>query len=132
MLQVASIRSSSGFTLVETLAALAISAFAVTALVQILAGISQTTGDTRARSIAEMHLSSLMAQTDVLVKEGTRELAGELAGKYNWRITSAPLTSFDAQMFQDIVVRRVTYNMSWQEGRHTRELSLSSDRVIRP
>jgi prepilin-type N-terminal cleavage/methylation domain-containing protein len=132
MLRVASLRNSSGFTLVETLTALAISAFAITTLVQIFAAVSQKTGDTRARSIAEMHLSSLVAQTDILVKEGTRELTGELPGKYGWRITSAPLATIDSQMFKDIVIRRITYSLNWQEGRHAREVSLTSDRVIRP
>jgi type II secretion system protein I len=120
-----------GFTLVETLVSLAIATVAIVALLQIFAETTGATGRNRARTLAELHLSSLIAQTDTLVKGSTRQISGELPGNFRWRIESVPLASFDESRFgRDIVVRRITYIMNWQDGRHVRELARTSERIL--
>lgn len=123
-------RRVDGFTLVETLVALAISAVAIVALLQIFAESTNTTFQNKARSIAELHLSSLIAQTDVLVSESTKEISGELPGNYRWRIRSVIPADISKTLPAEIVVRQITYVMSWEEGRHSREMSITSQRIL--
>lgn len=123
---------SAGFALVEVLVALAICAVALTTLIGIFADVARSAADNRARSIGEMHMASLIAQTEVLVSENTRELSDELPDGYSWHISSAPITGQTVRIPPGIVVRKITYEVSWPDGPRRQSLSLTSERILRP
>jgi type II secretion system protein I len=118
-----------GFTLVETLVALAISAIAIVSLLQLFGATSDATFRNRNRTLAELHMSSLVAQTDVLVTQGTRELSGDFSSDFRWQIKSVPVAS-EVALKNSIAVRQITYSVHWREGRRVQELALTSERIL--
>lgn len=121
--------SADGFTLVETLVSLTIAALAIAALLQLFGSTGETTLRNKNRSLAELHLSSLIAQTEILVTETTRDIAGEFSGDYRWQIRSRPLGPEIASR-GGVIGREILYTVSWREGRRTRELSLTAERIL--
>lgn len=129
-----SARGESGFTLIEALVALAIIGLALGAVAGVfgqgLMGHETASAAETALAVAEERLA-LAAATP---RPGAA--SGIFEGRFAWETTVAPYTDAAAKA-PDVPtdlppLYRVAVSVAWHEGRHTREVSLSTLRLGTP
>jgi general secretion pathway protein I len=124
-------RGNAGFTLIEVLVALAIIGLALGAVASVFSnGLTahETVSDAEAAlAVAEEQLALAAASPHPGASNGT------YGGRFAWRATVAPYTdpsdkSPDAPTTLPPLYR-VAVSVSWQDGRHSRALSLTTLRL---
>jgi general secretion pathway protein I len=127
----AEIASNRGFTLIEVLVALAIVGLALGAIASVFSnGLTahETVSDAEAAlAVGEEQLALAAASLHPGASNGT------YGGRFAWRATVAPYTdpadpSPDAPTTLPQLYR-VAVSVAWQDGRHSRALSLSTLRL---
>jgi general secretion pathway protein I len=125
---------SAGFTLIEVLVALAIVGLALAAVAGVfsngLVGHETAAGAEEALALAEERLASAGATASL--RPGTAK--GVFAGRYAWQTTVAPYDEgADIKQLEPVKgvpsLYRVAVSVAWQDGRRSRQLSLTTLRL---
>jgi general secretion pathway protein I len=121
---------SAGFTLVETVVALAIMAMALGVLYRAVGGGVRTVGDLSAYSRAAAIGESVLQMRDSVPAAGWND-AGQWEG-FRWSVASAP---FEPGSGAGVPLHRVQVDVAWSDGLRDRTFSLVSlrpEQVLRP
>ena len=112
---------SAGFTLVETVVALAIMAMALGVLYRAVGGGVRTVGDLSAYSRAAAIGESVLQMRDSVPAAGWND-AGQWEG-FRWSVASAP---FEPGSGAGVPLHRVQVDVAWSDGLRDRTFSLVS------
>ena len=121
---------SAGFTLVETVVALAIMAMALGVLYRAVGGGVRTVGDLSAYSRAAAIGESVLQMRDSVPAAGWND-TGQWEG-FRWSVASAP---FEPGSGAGVPLHRVQVDVAWSDGLRDRTFSLVSlrpEQVLRP
>jgi len=121
---------SAGFTLVETVVALAIMAMALGVLYRAVGGGVRTVGDLSAYSRAAAIGESVLQMRDSVPAAGWND-AGQWEG-FRWSVASAP---FEPGSGAGVPLHRVQVDVAWSDGLRDRTFSLVSlrpEQVVPP
>lgn len=124
-----SARIQRGFSLLETLVALAVLAIALGVIYQIfgtsLRNMQYAKDYSYAQMLAESKLSEL--SKGIPVKEGAYE--GEFNDKYSWQMDVAPLPVISEDGDDEVDKFRVDFSVSWNAGKRTQMITLRTYRL---
>lgn len=120
-----------GFTLIEVLVALAIIGMALGALAGIF-GLGITGHETASEAEAALAVAEeRLALAAAAPRPGTAK--GVFGSRYAWQTTVAPYQDSDGKATDAPAtlppLYRVAVSVAWHDGRHTREVSLSTLRL---
>jgi general secretion pathway protein I len=120
-------RSQSGFTLVETLVALAIVGLSFAVLFKIISDNLDRTRHARDETVAASLVQSLLAQA----QSGTPRpgaASGTFDGGYAWRLQVSPAPG--ARMDWPVDAMTIAATVSWREGGEAQSRTLTTLRVV--
>jgi general secretion pathway protein I len=127
-------RRAGGFTLIEVLAALVVAGLAMSAIVGVfgnsLAGNAVVSDTETALALAEERLALAGAVT--VLRPGSDK--GIFAGRFAWQTTVSRYvdggdSKETAQPNATELLYRIAVDIVWQDGRHSRQLALSTLRL---
>ena len=118
----------SGFTLIETLIALAVVALSFAVLFKVISDNLDRTRHVQDQAVAASLLQSLLAQTDfgALSPGDTR---GRYANGFGWRLRIESQTLNHADQWA-VAAMNVTATVSWTEDGRTQSRTLTTLRVV--
>ncbi len=118
----------SGFTLIETLVALAIVALSFAVLFKIISDNLDRTRRVQDQAVAASLLQSLLARTEfgALSPGVTR---GRYANGFNWRLRIEPYSLSNADRWP-VAAMAVAATVSWQEDNRAQSRTLMTLRVV--
>ena len=120
-------RTQSGFTLVETLVALAIVGLSFAVLFKIISDNLDRTRRARDETVAASLVQSLLAQSQSgTPRPGTA--SGTFDGGYAWRLQVSPAAG--ARLDWPVDALTIAATVSWRDGGETQSRTLTTLRVV--
>lgn len=119
------LRSSSGFSLLEMVVAVAILGMSLGALYQSVAGATRIVRIDEKYAYAVELARSLLAGKTVVPLTGMNE-RGETAGGFSWSVLAVPVVLPEASTLQEGQLQEITVSVSWTDGDKDRTVALQS------
>ncbi|MEJ1968514.1 MAG: type II secretion system protein [Rhizomicrobium sp.] len=121
--------SQSGFTLVETLVALAILGLSMAVLLTVMSDNLDRTRRARDEAVAAALAQSVLARAEAGTPQpGTT--GGAFAGGYSWRVAVEPYLPGGEAMNWPVGAVTIAATVSWHDGGAVRRRTLTTYRVI--